>query len=428
MKVVLFGAHRWGREEVAKQFQELGNEVWLACSTKEEISQLPFSYLLYSNETDLADQFFKLFANEEVSILALDDMCLEIAANLSEKFGNNYLPQQAAKASTHKHLGRKLWNEYAKKNTKLYQTPYVLLEGEKILEQDASFFENDDPYFIKPNSYSGSIGVSKQKDKEPIPALSRSITSTLEAEASVPMMKGIPFSKRVIAELAIPRQKMGLSSEFSAHVLSVNGEHQLLGISEKWLHPNSYVELGHVFPSPHLEESWQRKIEKCCVDLLLEMKVQNCISNWEFIITPKNKLGLIEFQLRPSGDRLMDLITASLGTSPYQILAERRTAFTKGENLQAVLWASPKESIYKITKVVDERGKAKIDRAALMSANYWNGPSDWYDRYIEIQAEGKDKIALYKQANELANSIQLIGENEHGETVTTYLYLPQLTF
>ncbi|MDQ3405093.1 MAG: ATP-grasp domain-containing protein [Actinomycetota bacterium] len=110
--------------------------------------------------------------------------------------------------------------------------------------------------------------------------------------------------------------------EYSVETLSADGEHQIIGITEKWLGPPpSFVEVGHVHPAP-LPDDRRQAIEELTIALLTVCGYRFGPAHTEVIWT-ENGPRIVESQARLGGDRIPRLVELSTGLDIEQAIFAR---------------------------------------------------------------------------------------------------------
>lgn len=356
--IVLFGGGRWGKEYIADMVREAGAE------------------LIWPHEWQLALAF------EQAVVVALDEYIAEEALVVAEKLGVPFYPTESHFITFHKHRLRALWNELAATNPYLLTVPF-----EWLPEGQPSQSPPPMPVIIKPNAYSGSVGVRLVKQKERLETALQQLRNTLAAEQAK-YLDDFTVCQEVLLEQAIPRKPLpNCESEFTLHMLSRNGRHQLLTTAEKQLDPDTYIEVGHTVPVISIPQEYIKIAEAATLQMLDKLGVLQCISNWEFIVTPLNQVALVEGQLRPSGDSLMKLIKLATGINPFAALLNG-DIISQHHRTACIKWLGPKDIAmvngeYTIPALL-LGWEAIIDEDALRANPNWPGPIDWYNRHVAI--------------------------------------------
>ncbi len=357
--VVLFGGKRWGKEYIADMIRAAGATIlW-----PEDVPQAGFSI---------------------TCVIALDDFVAADAVALAAAHGVPFYPMESHQATFEKHRLRELWNQLvaAHPDWPLAAVPYQLIKPNETCKTQWNY-----PVIIKPNAYSGSVGVELVESAGALTTAIYRLRKTLAHETSR-FTGDFAVCPDILLEEAIPRKEIPNScAEYTLHMLSRQGEHYLLATAEKQLDPHSYIEVGHTVPAQTLPEALLPAMRKANEWLLSNLQVEQCISNWEYIVTPDNQLALVEGQLRPSGDRLMQLIQMATGINPFEALFTGHVAPTQNRTA-AIRWLGPKEIEINGNDItipdLPDGWEVMINREALLQNPNWPGPVDWYNRHVAV--------------------------------------------
>lgn len=360
--VVLFGGNRWGKEYVADMIRAAGATIaW---------------------PDDLPTQAINTQA--AVTVVALDDFVAEAAVLLAQQLQVPFYCLQSHETTFYKNRLRAIWNQQVSHHPQL---PLQYIDFEYLPSQTPSTQPWQVPVIVKPNAYSGSVGVQLVNNPAAINTAVQGLQNLLQQEQQR-FAGDFAVCQDILLEAAIPRQNMpGSNSEFTLHMLSRKGQHQLLTTSEKQLAADAFVEIGHTVPAPNLPAHLLTQMVAITKLLLTELQVVQCISNWEYIVTPDNKIALVEGQLRPSGDRLMQLIQLATGINPFEALLTGNTIPTQNRTA-AIRWLGPQDIEVKGDDItipnLPENWETQINKEALLQNPNWPGPVDWYNRHVAV--------------------------------------------
>jgi predicted ATP-grasp superfamily ATP-dependent carboligase len=186
-----------------------------------------------------------------------------------------------------------------------------LLLDKKI--RSVSYLKSDKPYAILE-----FLDQHKKIVLKPIDGQGSSFVSVLELSTTsiedIEELFKYSGSEHMIAE------KFIVGKEYSVETISFNGEHKIIGITEKVLSEKEdcyFVEKGHIFPAPiNLDE--QKRISDYVKSFLNASNLQNGVTHTEVFM---NKGGpvLVESQLRAGGDLIPRLIEKTLGIDIYAL-------------------------------------------------------------------------------------------------------------
>ncbi len=104
--------------------------------------------------------------------------------------------------------------------------------------------------------------------------------------------------------------------EYSIEAFSYNGEHQLIGITEKMVDVETFSEKGHIFPA-QLSNKVENEIWDTTKQFLTCLGIQNGPSHTEVKVF-EEKVYLIETHNRPGGDYIPQLIEMSTGFNTFK--------------------------------------------------------------------------------------------------------------
>jgi len=435
-RIVLLGAHRWRREAVVQTVCDLGFEPILIVYEKEIVSDAllrtlkPHQLIHQSlssprSAKQIADLLFRM--GGDWFALGLDDYVCNFAAELSTFTSAPTMRPDAAIETREKHLLRARWNMLCRDNPRLFAVPFQFLRFsdlrfETIVErtEDLTFCESGH-LIVKPDGLDASIGIHKVKSWHQLSGAIESIRRELAPLADEVRTMGIDISPTIVVEHQIPRsQRLHPGGEFSVEVLSTRVsdgtavQHSLMGITEKYIDPKTCVEIAHCFPSaafPHmlLDTVWETTSQ-----MLDELGVQFCISHWEYIVTDEDRLALVEAQLRPAGDWIMQLITRATGHDPYGALLgavnrERKPSLPDfaEKQIAAVFFPLPEREILGRFSIVCEAeaepllGKSVFIDPDVNNASSWARHPQWCARYLSVITEGQS----FDEAKELCQRV-----------------------
>lgn len=443
-QLVLFGAHRWKREDVIGFAQQAGFEPVLVLFQSEDISVeaerlggvglsvLRLSYTSSDAIHSLADQLSK--SRNDWVALGLDDYVCEIAAELSRYSTRGPLISKAgAHIALHKHLLREKWNNLADGDAKrLFPVPFKLLQFDDVTFRSLSRIEESQhplgngSFIVKPDALDASIGIKSVSDQSEIDKAIEEISRELTSIFSEAKEVGIQVAPDILIERKIPRsQTLHQGAEFSAEFLSTKVgskvEHTLIGVTQKYVDPKTFVEVAHCFPSQDFPDDLRPALIEATSSLLDELKVQFCISHWEYIVTDDNRLALVEAQLRPAGDNIMELVTLATGRNPYLALFDilrdagnRRPPTFVPNRTAVVFFPMPVEDIRGTMSLVSDhnldskmRGNLQV-RSDLGAAARWGTQCTWNSRFLRIISEGDSYQSARESCEKLLSELTIL--------------------
>ncbi|MCW8469907.1 ATP-grasp domain-containing protein [Fluoribacter gormanii] len=206
---------------------------------------------------------------------------------------------------------------------KKYQLSSIAYQSCTTLEDVAVFYEQiKAPFILKPVHGAGSQGVCYVNSLESIPnAWSWAVTHG---------------SQELIAEEYL------LGKEYSVESLSLDGQHQIIAITEKLTteFPH-FIELEHYSPA-RLTLEIQQKIQQIILHFLDIIQHQNGPAHTE-IKVHQGEIKIIESQTRMGGDQIWELTELTTGVDVISetvchLLGLSKKARNKKENAAAVLF------------------------------------------------------------------------------------------
>jgi biotin carboxylase len=215
------------------------------------------------------------------------DEHMELAYRIAQKYNLNLNSLKSIICMNDKF---KMRNHLKDRNISSIKFKLTNLEN---IEEDVREFEF--PYIVKPTSLSGSRGV-------------------LLCEKKQDLIIWKEYMSKYDYEGAYLIEEYLEGKEVSIETLSYQGEHLVIGITDKIkTAPPYFVELGHIFPSM-LDENIRREISELVVEVLKSFNYQFGPVHTEVIITKKGP-RIVELQPRLAGDRIPLLVEHSTGLS-----------------------------------------------------------------------------------------------------------------
>lgn len=248
---------------------------------------------------DVADYFYPISIIEHEQILkvcqdvGIDGVCTiasDVAAPtvsyIAEKMGLTANPYEAAVRANNKFLMR---NAFIAAGVPCPQ--YKMVKS----VDEAKDINWDYPLIVKPSDRSGSLGVTKVKNRE-------------ELNAAIERAIGVSFKKEAMVEEFIEGR------EISVEFISYKGTHYPLQITDKVTTEAPYfVELEHHQPADFTPAEYNKiyDITKTALDAL---GITNGASHSEYKITKEGRIAVMEIGGRMGGDFIgSDLVRLSTG-------------------------------------------------------------------------------------------------------------------
>ncbi|MFB7785225.1 ATP-grasp domain-containing protein [Streptomyces vinaceus] len=177
-----------------------------------------------------------------------------------------------------------------------FSVPAALVRDRNELEQFLT--EHRAPVVVKPHDGAGSMGVRLIEDG------------------------------RIPSDLAYPllAERYLDGSEYSVEALSVEGAHTIIGITEKLLFDDSFVEQGHHFPAP-LSEAEGADVHTFVQDFLDHIGLRDGLSHTEVIVTREGP-KVVETHTRNGGDHITDLVQMATGFDMLDAAVRTRAGLT----------------------------------------------------------------------------------------------------
>jgi hypothetical protein len=374
-------------------------------------------------------------------VLPLNDYVTEYAAAISSKLSRSCFPPRSAEIVKCKHQLRDLWNHLAAQpDSGLASVEYCYLErssydDNEFVSYPSAGFNNlpeNTPLIVKPDELSSSIEVHYASSKQEAMSLANSVCEQLQSKwYEVGRSIGTEVRPRVVVEMAIQRSKeLHPGAEFSIEFVSFEGKHYPIGITQKWIAPN-FIETGQLFPAESFPERLRPALEDAVQQLLDGLDVGYCVSHWEFIITPEERIALVEGHLRPAGDRIMELIEHSTNHSPTaalcEALAQQKVDFSFAPQTSCgIFWLIPETPLTKVTEVTINRDVTDaltkdlyVNEEGILATPGWSEASDWLTRFAHVMATGKNVSGVINNCREVARNVTLTGYVNDTPTSTT---------
>jgi hypothetical protein len=450
--VLIFGTTPWNIERVIRESTDLGLQAAMV-RLSSDVSEAQYSYTPLTSRDDtvrggpltieiLPDRpdeacgdivhGLQARCGSTWCVFPLNDYLTEHAAVMSELLSNPCYPQASARIANQKHRLRELWNETAAlNNSSLLGVPYCRVEmssesSEFRVRSNAAFdaLPENTRFVVKPDALSGSIEVSSAASKAEAISSAHKTCHLLESKwADICKTIGAELQPHVLIEAAIERAtNLHPGAEYSIEVVSFNSEHHVVGITQKWTTAN-FVEAGQLFPSESFPADLKTPLEAAIYSLLESLKVCYCVSHWEFIVTQDRRIALVEGHLRPAGDRILDLVQISTGTSATgalcRALATQKSDFTFiAGTTCGIFWMVPQYPLSEVTGVTFEAvakehpgAQLYLDFKRIQDISNWTGAMNSMTRLAHVIAAGTDAESVLAICRTVASCVILHGMN-----------------
>ncbi|MFJ7629788.1 ATP-grasp domain-containing protein [Streptomyces sp. NPDC097595] len=175
------------------------------------------------------------------------------------------------------------------------------------------------PVICKPSGGVGSQGVVRIDSADELAeGLARALAPALDC-----------------AQADVIAEKFHQGEEFSVETISEEGQHLPLCITQKFLIPGGFVELGHQVPAS-LPSGMEDRIHRTVTAALDALGVRNGATHTEVIVNDQD-VRIIETHLRQGGDRIPYLLQAARDVDMVEALAHQSAGLPALERLSAQL-------------------------------------------------------------------------------------------
>lgn len=240
----------------------------------------------YENDSKVWHYVDALCSNRNiVACLTSSESALEIAEQITNRFNITYQSCSDQRVLRDKYSMRSVLAASG-----LNKVAYTLLHDDAQMQR---FLVEQGDIVLKPRN-----GVASQN-------IARILAGDTSSQVSV-------FGYPLLAEKYIEGQ------EYSVETFSYSGEHKVIGITEKTVDPDSFIEKRHVFPA--LLEPQDQDLIHATVQQFLDISgVKNGPSHTELKID-NGEAFIIEGHNRAAGDAISSLVEMVTGFNVYQQL------------------------------------------------------------------------------------------------------------
>lgn len=159
------------------------------------------------------------------------------------------------------------------------------------------------PFIVKPTDATAGIGVLKVEGPGELD----------RAWEHVARLRGTRTDRVstlfVLGEFLMERYIEG--AEYSVETFSFNGRHVVVAVTEKWVDPRSFAEIGHVVPA-RTSEADEELIRAEVPRFLTTMGLRDGVAHTEVRVGPRG-VSVIESHNRIAGDAITDLVEGAYG-------------------------------------------------------------------------------------------------------------------
>jgi len=182
-------------------------------------------------------------------------------------------------------------------NNRISSVPFMLAATTDELLNFVQSTSGYSKFIAKPIAGTGSEGIVEIDTK----AMDIYVLHDLLANLQYP----------VIAEVFVEGR------EFSIEAVTYEGQHHIIAITEKFKHPGTYMESGHLVPA-RIDSSEDKLMRDYVAICLSSLGVNFGLSHSEVILADTGPV-LIETHTRGGGDRIADLVKIHTGVDLFEI-------------------------------------------------------------------------------------------------------------
>lgn len=159
------------------------------------------------------------------------------------------------------------------------------------------------PFIVKPTDATAGIGVLKVED----------FADLDRAWAHVSRLRGTRTDRVstlfVLGEFLMEQYLDG--PEYSVETFSFNGRHVVVAVTEKWVDPRSFAEIGHVVPA-RMSAADEELIRAAVPKFLTTMGLRDGVAHTEVRVGARG-VTVIESHNRVAGDAIPELVQGAFG-------------------------------------------------------------------------------------------------------------------
>jgi argininosuccinate lyase len=270
------------------------------------------------------------------------------------------------------------------------------------------------PVVLKPASGSGSVGVKRCDTEDDYRQHMQQLLSHSANE------RGSPLAPRVLVQEYIG------GSEYSVEVLSVNQDHQVLGMTQKYLGPEPYfVEIGHDFPAK-LAEDKEQQIKDTVIKAMSAMGLTLGAAHVELRLY-NERVYIIEINPRLAGGMIPALMQEALNIDILDLVLDLHGGKSIQVNPQPLHYASirflipPHAGVLKEIKQVANVSMMRGVKEVVINKKVGEKTTcfgDYRDRIGFVIASGDDMESSRNNVTAAFNHIQMLVETERVTNVS----------
>lgn len=224
------------------------------------------------------------------AIISLDELSVIPATKLANEFNLPTNSNDVANILRDKHLLREKLD-----NNNIEMPKFCLITNKKELE--IFYNEMNRPFILKPVDSGGSAGVTLVNNHEEV-------------------ISGFDYSWSATKVNKLIAEEYIFGKEYSVEALVINSQVYILGITEKYIYENTFIEQGHIFPA-NISKNQEKEINTLLKKILAIIGVTSGAIHFEIIIN-KGKIFVVEIGGRVGGDYIADLIELATGQDFYK--------------------------------------------------------------------------------------------------------------
>jgi hypothetical protein len=176
----------------------------------------------------------------------------------------------------------------------------------------------------------------------------------------------------------------------------------------------------------------RKSLARALATVLDALDVRTTLSTWDFIVADGPRIALVEGQLRPSGNHVMELYERASGLNPFVPLFDDASGIREIEPtaIAAVVFPSPATPLDVVERVdvpADVRCAVSIDDR-VYSRFRWAGPDCAGGSFIRLLATADSVEEVLRVLTDCARRSAVVGRDSNGNACSTPLVVPEFRF
>lgn len=271
------------------------------------------------------------------------------------------------------------------------------------------------PFIVKPVNATASFAVFRVDSPDQLDEVWSAVDSLHGTRTARSM---VPYT---IDKFVIEKYLDG--EEYSVESFSFDGRHVIIAITEKFLEPRSFTELGHVLPAritAHDEEQIRQVVSR----FLDNLGVRDGVGHTE-VRLGSNGPGVIETHNRPGGDAIGDLVRGAYGIDlveytlgwPFRLVPALPDRPVPLRAASTRFLVSPVHGVVEaVAGVAEARDQPDVltIQVSTRPADPVRPVQDNWDRLGLVAATGSDPDAALARAAEVAGLLEIRITGEDG--------------